>query len=358
MMPRTPTSFGTNRGAAAKNIVSQGLVTMNVGSGERIVAERRADKSATRFAPDASYNGDAYAAHHVYQYQPLMVSRQSTKRSLVQSLTMHSVGALTLEPFATFNGYNHGNRTREEIEEDIDIIGFAGTPYTYGEATQNDGGLAAIIAGSFTTQNTGTSSIVPGQLLQWKAYDMRDTADDKAALEAFHAKRRQTNAVSNSQPYGRYQPRIEPFDAQTEVRLSFYNALRAELDAAAASPEAADALLNFDALDNEATLRKLPMRRRMVMQKLRADFLIASTMATSGLGRNPFDGKSKAEIVTAFRRAYGFSSTGNAALDKETARACQDSYGIAVDAMNMALRKVIAVSIGYSLPGGNVDVVV
>lgn len=357
MMPRTPTSFGTNRGAAAKNIVSQGLVTMNVGSGERIVAERRADKSATRFAPDASYNGDAFAAHHVYQYQPLMVSRQSTKRSLVQSLTMHSVGALTLEPFATFNGFNHGNRTREEIEEDIDVIGFAGTPYTYGEATQNDGGLAAIIAGSFTTQNTGTSSIVPGQLLQWKAYDMRDTADDKAALEAFHAKRRQTNAVSNSQPYGRYQPRIEPFDAQTEVRLSFYNALRAELDAAAASPAAADALLNFDALDNEATLRKLPMRRRMVMQKLRADFLIAMVM-TTGLAPSPLVNKTNAERVTAFRHAYGIISTGNAAVDKETARACQVSYGIAVDAMNMALRKVIAVSIGYSLPGGNVDVVV
>ena len=351
------TSFGTNRGSAAKNLVTQGLVTMNVGNGESIVRARHETKGPNKFAPDTSFNGDAYAFDHVHQFQPLMVPRTQARRSLAQNLNMHSVGALTLEPFATFNGFDHENKTREEIEDEIDVIGFAATPYTYGEPTQTDSGIAAIIAGSFTTQNTGTSLLMPGQLLQWKAYDMRATDEDRAALEAFHAKRRQTNAVSNSQPLGRYQPRIEPFDPNKEARLFLHNALRAELEWAASAPANAAELLNFDVLDNPALIRRLTPRRRIVMTKLRAD-QVFSAMVGAHLGVDIYIGKANAAVIDALRVAYGFVPTGNPVADKNLQRYTDDMHGVAIDAINNVARKVVAVSIGYSLPGGNVDVVV
>jgi hypothetical protein len=354
------TSFGTNRGSAAKNLVTQGLVTMNVGNGESIVRARHETKGPNKFAPDTSFNGDAYAFDHVHQFQPLMVQRTQARRSLAQNLNMHSVGALTLEPFATFNGFDHEGKTREEIEDEIDVIGFAATPYTYGEPTQTDSGIAAIIAGSFTTQNTGTSLLMPGQLLQWKAYDMRATDEDRAALEAFHTKRRQTNAVSNSQPLGRYQPRIEPFDPNKEARLFLHNALRAELEWAASTPANAAELLNFDVLDNPALLRRLSPRRRMVMTKLRADLAFAASLREDLVsGGNALLGTGDvAGLITAVRRAYGLIPTDDAVKNATLARYSGDMHGVAIDAINNAARKVVAVSIGYSLPGGNIDVVV
>lgn len=352
------TSFGTNRGSAAKNLVTQGLVTMNVGNGESIVMARHQSKSATKFAPDTTFNGDAYAFDHVYQFQPLLVGRTQARRSLAQQLNLHSVGALTLQPFATFNGFDHDNKSREEIEDEFDVIGFAATPYTYGEVTQTDSGIAAIIAGSFTTQNTGTSLLVPGMLLQWKAYDMRSTDADRAALDSFHAKRRQTNAVSNSQPLGRYQPRIEPFDPNKEARLYLHNAMRDELAWAASNPTNADELMDFARLDNPALVRSLPPRRRLVMTKLRADHLFAGSLAGFLGAGGIYNGQTNAQIVAALQNAYGFVPTGNAALDATIQRSNGDMVGVAIDAINNAARKVIAVSIGYSLPGGNVDVVV
>jgi hypothetical protein len=101
---------------------------------------------------------------------------------------------------------------RQMVEDKLVKIGFSADWYTFQEPTQKDSGVAAIVAGSFGTMHTGTSVIMPGQLVQWRA----PPVVEEYIQEYSRLRRTNPNSASQMQD-GRFPALLEPFDARTST---------------------------------------------------------------------------------------------------------------------------------------------
>jgi len=370
-------SFGTGRNSASKEVVSQGIITFNAGSGEAEAMARMASSSTTRFATNVALGPDPMAHLHPRKYQPMLVKRQVPKTAVVDARVSRNLAGYKLEPFASFNAYDHGNRSKEDIESELMCVGFSANTFVYGEQTQLDGGLAMIVRGSFSTRNTGNTTWTPGMLLKWEAYDMRPTDADK--LRAWEDAHHRNGGYTEQTPRGYYPPVLSAFEYDRDVRFAVKNALRIELNNAASSDSSAVQLFDFSLLENPAELRKLSATRVLAMRKIRADLLMLASLANLGDGQrtndafltgfgfgsligNPLDATDAMDRVQDMKQLYNFTPTEFTNVKDESLRKKitqlvrsdgNSSYEVAVDAIVAAMQRVVAVSIDFALPGAN-----
>jgi hypothetical protein len=370
-------SFGARRGANRKQVVVQNLGTMNIGAGEDAVQERMASASTTLFKPTGSFNGDDKAFYHIRQFQPLLAHKDALKAARRQSTMARNLGGMRVQPLASFNRYDHRNRSKEDIESDFVCIGFAYRPYVHGEPTQNDGGMAAIVTGSFSTVNTGNSIWFPGMPLKWEAYDMRSA--DEHALRTWEATHDRMGGFTVETPRGYVPPVLSEFDLNRDVRMWQINALKAELAAAANNPKDAQELLNFGVLEDPAALAKLSHRRVWVMRRLRGTALTmlrfnkvtADGIANAGFGY--LLGQTMApDVASTLARGFaiylGLDSEDNfddsvspvvrKALNTMFSNAAFDVYNVTADAIAHAVQRVVGFSIDFALPGADGAIVI
>lgn len=390
MLSTITPSFGPNHygssGSNRKNesqIVTQGLVTFNVGSGERWLKQRMDDPNPKRFATNFAFNNDAYGAVHMQQFQLMLADPERAKQDMIKSLGMFVPDSSIIEPLATFNGFDPQKRSRQEIEKRLQPIGFAASSHTYGEMSQVKSGIAAIVRGSISTQNTGISMFFPGQLLKWMAYPMRDTPEDKAELKRFMDERHRVGAITSSQPANRFAPRIEPFDYARDSRHYLQSVIRNALDAASASTAAAAELFNFAVLENPALQANKTHEQLLAMRAIRSAYLtyaVLDAAFTNGITNvqvdaladalttgKPVANLAAAEVVRRLRILFGMdpfptvarvTADTNSKIARQIPKLAEDMHFVAIDTIMQAGSKVVAQSIGFSKPGGRADIVV
>jgi len=388
MLSTITPSFGPNHygssGSNRKNesqIVTQGLVTFNVGSGERWLKQRMDDPNPKRFATNFAFNNDAYGAVHMQQFQLMLADPERAKQDMIKSLGMFVPDSSIIEPLATFNGFDPQKRSRQEIEKRLQPIGFAASSHTYGEMSQVKSGIAAIVRGSISTQNTGVSMFFPGQLLRWMAYPMRDTPEDRAELKRFMDERHRVGAITSSQPANRFAPRIEPFDYARDSRHYLQSVIRNALDAASASPAAAAELFNFAVLENPALQANKSHEDLLAMRAIRSAYLTYAVLLTVDIRTNnttnaltealtkgtPVAQRTVVQIIPHLRILFGldpYPVTGGVAaantdkITRQIAKLAEEMHFVAIDTIMQAGSKVVAQSIGFSKPGGRADIVV
>ena len=366
--------------------VSQGLVTFNCNTGDEVVAERRADDRAGKFGTEG-FNGDEYAHYHIHQWGGLVVDNANIKEAARLARDAYSADAARLPVSATFNGYHPEGRSMEEIEQSFTFVGFAASPYTYGEVSQVNGGVAAIVQGSFSTRNTGTSTWHPGMRLMWRAWPMRP--EDKPELDRLNGLRRRLGGIDNANPLSRYPVRLEECDLNKEVRRYMSTALRAELDAASKSAASAKQLLNFSLLSMPDELAKLGQRRARVMRKIYDDLVVHAGIvlalgnqegktvakrtiedsALSHLVGTPLADGNVASTIAALRVAYGLDTSSLAFADdlsageQEKVRQTLQAHGgrafaVAADVFQTVSNQVVAIAASYAKPNSNGLIVV
>jgi len=366
-------NFGTGRGSASKEVVTQGLITMNAGDGQRAFKARLESTSSTRFAPVVSSGPDPMAFAHPRQWQPMLVDKRVPKQAVADARISRNLAGHKIEPFGSFNAYDHGNKTKDAIERELVCVGFAAKTITYGEQTQIDGGLALVVAGSFSTTNTGNDTWTPGMLLKWSAYHMR--SEDGAELRKWEDTHQRNGGYTEATPRGYYPPVLEGFDFNIDVRLTMKLALKAELEAAAADAGSAAQLFNFALLRDPAAMAKLSSTRLLAMRRIRADLMFFTALSearngvddafvndlglgsTAGVAIAPAVAKNligHLQSVYGFSAALGFSGI-RANLQRDLADAVRadgnSAYEVAVDAIAAATERVVAVSLDFALPG-------
>lgn len=368
-------SFGTGRNSASKEVVSQGVITFNAGSGEADANARLASTSTTRFAPNVALGPDPKAHLHPRKYQPMMISRKLPKQAVIDARISRNLAGYKLEPFASFNAYDHGGKSKEEIESELMCVGFAANTITYGEQTQLDGGLAIIVRGSFSTRNTSNTTWTPGMLLKWEAYHMRPKDADK--LRMWEDAHQRSGGYTEATPRGYYPPVLTEFSYDRDVRLAMTNALRIELGKATVDSKDAAELFNFALLEDPNERRKLSATRLLVMRKIRADFLFLASLGSAettdnillGFGFGSLVGKPLSDtgslkLAAQLQNVYGLSgplSFGDEVTipglkEKMVQLAGSDgnsSYEVAVEAILAATQRITAVSLDFALPGAN-----
>lgn len=368
-------NFGTRRGSASNDVVSQGLVTMNAGDGQRAFKARLESTSSTRFAPVVSSGPDPMAFAHPRQWQPMLVDKRVPKQAVADVRISRNLAGHKIDPFGSFNAYDHGNKTKDAIERELVCVGFAAKTITYGEQTQIDGGLALVVAGSFSTTNTGNDTWVPGTLIKWSAYHMRP--EDRAELRKWEDTHQRNGGYTEATPRGYYPPVLEGFDFNIDVRLTMKLALKAELNAAASDSKSAAELFNFALLRDPAAMAKLSATRLLAMRRIHADLMLFTALSEArqpnivddafvdnlGLGSTANKAIPQAaadNLIGHLRSVYGFSKPLEfggirANLQSDLAAAVRadgnSAYEVAVDAIAAATERVVAVSLDFTLPG-------
>ena len=377
-------SFGTRRGPGRKHVVAQNLGTANFGAGEAEVQARKESTSTTLFKPDTAFNGDPNAFFHTRQWQPLLAHKESLKKARNMSTVSRNLGGVRVQPISSFNRFDHENKSKEEIENEFVCVGFAFSPYAMGENTQVDGGMAAIVTGSFSTVNTGNSIWYPGMTLAWEAYDMRPS--DAHKLREWEAKHDRMGGFTVETPRGYAPPVLSEFDLNRDVRMWQINALKAELAAAASSPENAEQLFNFDVLEDPNAVAKLSHRRAWVMRRLRALFfygVLAGALQGDGVNAEALTGagfgylvggktsKDRASMMVtmaqgllglappqSYKFAADITPAAQRALATMFSNAAFDVYNVTADAIAQAVQRVVGFSIDFALPGADGAIVI
>ena len=364
-------SYSSWTGNANKTTVSSGLVTFNCGTGDDIVKWRlsRAKAGADLFGQNASHNGDPLAFMHIREWQPLLVHRNpaDARRNILYSRG----SALKLMTFGSFNMSER--MSKEEAEDTHELAGFAGGSHTFGELSQPDTGVASVVAGSFSTRNTGISTWSPGSLLQWEGYPMGKGEEDKKALAEFEQKRAHLNAISPEQPRGSYPVRLETFEFNSAVR----NASGRMMKAVFAKYPAGDAkLLNWTRLDNKD---EMDAKEHFFMTRVRGDIALCLKFASFlpvanlqplakefGFGSGVSTVGGPDDVAAAFsllRLLYSdeigsFDETPtdrfgvlSAQMTNEFRKASSRSFDARVQAIHQATRRVVAKSLAFTPPG-------
>jgi hypothetical protein len=360
--------FGSNRGKARKDVVSAGLVTFNVASSERI-AEFRLKNAATMvsgsyWGPLLGKGPDANHRLHVRPWQPLLTYRKGglkAIRNAVATTNGRNIASLAMPVFSSFN--LHERKEESEIYEEIEALGFSADWMVYGEPTQIDSGLACVVAGSFTTTNTGTSNWTPGMLIKWMPPPRSD-----ADLEEFRQAREKAHAITPEYPANYFPPRLEPFDFERDVRQSIRTRIRNELPR---FEKNFDEYMNFSDLDLG---KPMSADKAFFMRRLRAEIAHAAYRleTTRGLEQaNTFaramglvdgvtpSGDDKTMVINIARSMY----TSTERPPKGTARRSiyqgeGDVFALECEAIHRACQVVLCKSIGFALPGAGGDVVV
>lgn len=252
--------------------VSSGLVTFNCGNGELIVKHResQARNGAALFAPNVTHGVDTKAFMHIATWQLMLGHRDP---AVGQRNVLFSRGTRPA-PFVSFNQFKP--MSMEEAESQLEALGFAGGDHTYSEISQPNVGIASVVSGSFSTRNTGVSTWGVNTLLQWKAYPMRDTDEDKAELQKFLDLRARAGAISPEQPRGSFPVRIEAFNFDRDVRNRAALMMKAVFDR---YPAGHAKLLNFSRLDNR---EPMGADEHFFMTRVRGDLALCLKFAALG----------------------------------------------------------------------------
>lgn len=178
-----------NRGGVRKYMVTSGVVTANVKVAD-CMEERRAALNNKKngmfsYGDSIAAGNDSYGRVHILPFD-LLLTWKDIPQSVRDRQRYNGVRLGQFRPpvFSSFSGMivdrsNSGQNdeiARQQLEDTLVAFGWnADTPYTFGELSQDDSGLTAIVHGSFTTRNTGIKAIAPGKLVQWRAPPIGDS---------------------------------------------------------------------------------------------------------------------------------------------------------------------------------------
>ena len=345
------TAFGSNRGSQRKDLVTQGLVTFNCGSGKNI-AEYRAKNagSPNHFAGVTSIaSTDRGAALHVKPWELMLTFKDhgSMAKGYARSHISRNMTNLRPEPFTKFGGIKKASEA--EFRKTLTPLGFAADYHVYFEPSQMDLGVAAVVSGSFTTNNTGTEMWQPGALIKWSPPPMDPTesvAIDSKTRE-FVEKRRKVGAVSPSEPADIFPAVLSPFDFDTEV----VNGFKAKIAAALAEVPTTTNMRSSTASDNI----------QFLVRQFKADVLTYLRMmaalnanTTTAAAIDDDDHMAKKVLQYFYAEETDLSTVAN----RTAAQNSVNSFHNQATIIHEAMQKVVCKSIGFSLPGAGGDVVV
>lgn len=370
---RTSTTFGSNRDMDRKNLVTQGLVTMNCGDGKEIVENRRQNSTEQYRFASGNMGVIAMDGHAIRPFELMLAYREMTKTAnrYQRNHVSRSMVNFVPECFTTFNGIK--KQTRADFRKQLVPLGFAADFHVYGEPAQMDVGVAAIVSGSFTTTNTGTEMFTPGMLLKWSPppMDAADPASIDKRTKKFQEKRVEVGAVSPAEPIDRFPAVLEPFDFNRDVaRVVGDKLLEAQNEIVAGvgvliSDKPSDAVAFWKkkmAADLRTFLLVQKFYTKLPGDQQRQDFIGQATeIATSGSYANvPQD---VTVLSNALYSAYDPASNLPDDDNMRKLTVAQDggiatSFGIECAAIHEAMQQVVCKSIGFSLAGAGADVVV
>lgn len=371
-MANAPNAYGSNKGSAKKDEVTQGLVTMNADASAATVNTRLANAANRKpVIGTAAPQGDVDAKRflHIRPWQLALTSTTASKKVVNNmSMTSRNLGGLRPQIFTSFNLYD-ATKSVDQVAEDLVPLGFTDEHHVYGELSQADKGMAVVVAGSFTTVNTGLSNWSPGQRIKWVPYDPAEIQSGE-----FDAARRSKKAVTPEHPTGYYPVRLEPFDFNKDVRRAATAAMRTTFVANASTP---GKLVDFMRLRTDVA--DMGTAEAYTLQRIRADvamclrfYAIAQgsgvqtrdMAALFGFGSLNNSGKSTdaAAAVGILRQLYAAElgevvepQSALGALSGEVAKQAQgapaDAFNALCSMIHRAQTAVVAESLAYSAPG-------
>lgn len=374
-------TFGSNRGPDQKNLVTQGLVTLNCGSGIKIAEWRlRNVNQLEHFATSGVNGSDVAAGLHIKPWE-LMLSYKDTEKTAKNYARSHisrNMTNLLLEPFTKFNGIK--KKSEAEFRKELFPIGFAADYHIYEEPSQPDLGVAAVIAGSFTTKNTGLEMWTPGVLIKWSPPPMigTDPSPIDTKTDEFVQKRLQAGAISPSEPKDQFPAVLEPFDFDRDVKRVVGGKLtravaeikqnpNMKIDSENVSDDVAFWRRHMRA--NLLTAMKLVFFAQQGLERRRTE---DETQALTGdLSRvaesGKYEGLDVGTLVELSQLLYmgydaGYQTVWSARAGRSVVEASQqdvgDSFHVCAQAIHESMEQVVCKSIGFSLPGAGADVVV
>ena len=340
------TAFGSNRGSQRKDLVTQGLVTFNCGSGKNI-AEYRAKNagSPNHFAGVTSIaSTDRGAALHVKPWELMLTFKDhgSMAKGYARSHISRNMTNLRPEPFTKFGGIKKASEA--EFRKTLTPLGFAADYHVYFEPSQMDLGVAAVVSGSFTTNNTGTEMWQPGALIKWGPPPMNPDASEAidSVTRMFVDKRRKVGAVSPSEPADIFPAVLSPFDFDTEVVNGFKEKIATALKEITnttdiASPNASDNI-------------------KFLYRQFEAEVMVVVRM--SRVLNDVSELQDPDKLREAVRTYYAGLPATATVDDRKLAQSSVTSFHNQATIIHEAMQKVVCKSIGFSLPGAGGDVVV
>ena len=353
--------YGSNRGSDRKNLVTQGLVTFNCGDGKGIQQHRQQQAASGTLAVLAPYtmSHESMDGHHIKPFELMMGYKDMSKvtQRYANNHVSRSMNNLTLEPFTTFNGIE--KKTETDFRNTLLPIGFAADYHVYGDPAQMDVGVAAIVAGSFTTTNTGLQHWTPGQLIKWSPPPMTaaklDANDD--ALKDFKQKREEIGAVSASEPLDRFPAVLEPLDFTRDIKKLVQTKLeQAKKDLLKRDGKSLQEVPDSDAIKCLRLKYAADLRTMYVMAGMgdATTLDVNRTNIYSALDATTSD----ADLIKAVDVYLEYYNAGGAFNKPLLLNGPADTFHFETQQIHEVMSQVVAKSIGFSLPGGGGEVVV
>lgn len=177
-----PTKMKPNRFNSqqfSEPIISQGEINVDCSVDPRLPKQRQnAVQNIPRDELMGADLGENLAFVDIGHGEPLMIHR-----NFIQSNGMEKMFPKKAHVFSSVNGmYIQGKRrglTQQEFERSIDFFGFSNGAVTFGIGKESSMKVSSRLAGSGTTENTGTEEFHIGDDIQWSLNSIDDTTRQK-----------------------------------------------------------------------------------------------------------------------------------------------------------------------------------
>lgn len=225
-------------GGVKQQLVTAGIITANVKVSSAGMEHRANYANKENYIIGSSVNAAALGSGadprgnvNIRPFDLLLTYKEVPKSELSKYSYGQALAQFRPPTFSSFTGMDTGIKTEEyrrtgddktdynsqellrlRLQNKFVKIGFSADWYTFNEATQKDSGVAAIVAGSFTTTHTGTDVIMPGQLVQWCAPPVVPEFIDK-----YVRARRTSPGYASQMQDGRFPALLEPFSAKNSA---------------------------------------------------------------------------------------------------------------------------------------------
>lgn len=367
------TDIWNNRSRGQRNVLSAGTVTANFRIEETTMDRRIANMNSRgpgklTLGTQLARGHDPVAYGHVRMYQPLITYGSVDKKNIGgagsrQLSNPRTVGAVSPPVFASWNCMDvTGVKSQEDFEARFHCVGFAADNHTYKEISQEEMGVAAFVAGSISTVNTGIETWRVGDLIAWHAPPVFEAERAK-----FVATRKERDGITQEYPAEYFPTRLEPFDIDRDSTQALRTILKRFADSL--TPGQA---IPFDRLDLGSVTT---MNERTALLWIRSEFLkialgahvlgaanpaamLASLGLTPGAPASPAIQASLLAMLMSplSEKKYsaiagaGIPAAAMAHVDRYYLALPSDSYNVAVRVLHAAHSRVICRSLSFVQP--------
>jgi len=362
--------------------VTSQLVTLNTAGGDAIYAHRMsvyhdstgaASRSGRNIFATPGEHGKN-SAMNIRPFELAFVHANATA-DMAERRSSNRLDDVLPHIFTTFNLIEKAKES--EFRRSLCPLGFTVAYTTFGEVAQADDGLAAAVSGSLTTQNTGLNYFAPGMLIKWSPPPMDPASSDPldAKTREFVRNRALNGAVSSDMPRDRFPAVLSPFNPDRDLKEAISRKMVAALQrvkAQIATPGAPQYSLDADNDDDVVSFREhflstlLTIYAYNEFKTTRPDVDmdaavrgVATTQKFVGVDLNDMS-----SLAAFLYRGYDVDidrmvpPTEDTTLRRLQMEGRSNTLFLELKTLHDATRQVVAKAIGFSAPGGRLDLAV